>query len=119
MNPKKNPDSDSDEDGTNENDRSCKDPEVVDNSDIQDIVLPAQEAPTGYFISRRMSGMLMITPRHKANFVTDEAVLKDLNVLIAKFPDPPEESEIIQATGTSSKTNSGGWGFKGLFFGKS
>ena len=119
MNPK-NRDSDSDDEG-NSNEPNVKSSDTaVSNEDVPDIV-PAQEVPTGYFISRRMSGMLMI-PKHKANFVVDESALKDLNVLIAKFPDPPEDSELIPAASASSKNNSG-WGFKGLlstnFFGKS
>lgn len=122
MNPKRNPDSDS-EDEINDSERVSKgNDDAIINEDIQDIVLPAQEAPTGYFISRRMSGMLMITPKHKANFVTDEAVLRDLNTLIAKFPDPPEDSDIVPVTNASTKSNSGGWGLKGLlsaFGGKS
>jgi hypothetical protein len=70
-----------------------------------ELVLTSPET-TGYFISRRMSGLPLMSPIMPKNAVTDQTVLKDLSVLLAKFPDPPTEEAIEHHRASSAAKDS-------------
>ncbi len=84
-----------DNNGNNSDSDEGDEEEMHNEGDLNtnELILTSPEA-TGYFISRRMSGMPLMSPIMPKNAVTDESVLKDLSALLAKFPDPPTEEAI-------------------------
>ncbi len=111
-----------DKDTVDESNNNSDSDEERDNANPDDELSPITlltPESTGFFISRRMSGMPLMSPIFTNQVVIEESVLKELSALLLKFPEPPaEEIETHQSSfgspaNSSNKTTT--WsGIKGL-----
>lgn len=64
-----------------------------------------------FFLTRRMSGKPLLEELDKSYVKLDENVLKQLNELLSKFPDPPSASDSSVTNAAPQATQkSMGWG---------